>query len=71
MSLPPPWRPIEHLQYITSENLSPTVDTWSFATTIAETTQWCQETITRFGYPDEASKLNGCIIFVFFVFLSL
>ena len=56
MSLPPPWRPIEHLQYITSENLSPTVDTWSFATTIAETTQWCQETITRFGYPDEASK---------------
>jgi len=58
LALPPPWRPLEHLHHQSTERLSPTTDTWSFATTIAECSQWCQETLTRFGYPDDPTKFS-------------
>ena len=57
MQLPPPWRPKEYLHGNTSE-LKGTVDNWSFATTVAEISQWCQTSRQRMGFPEDSHHLS-------------
>ena len=58
MQLPPPWRPVEFLNGATERDWTPLIDVWSFATTVAEISQWCVTSKKRLGYPEDTRHFN-------------
>lgn len=57
MQISPPWRPVEYL-FRHDKDLNCTVDNWSYATTVAEITQWCLNSKTRLGYQEDGNHFN-------------